>query len=540
MKKIMISTDLSLKNHDSSIKRLEQKVNHLTQSISTHYPKQTLTPKTETFGEKVKRRILEENKEPTATHDKPKQQLQKVVSHEIKESPTHYTVTHQNKIPPKETDPGSLILPCIIGNHSMSNALADLGASISIMPYSLFKRLGHVSLKPIKITIEMADRSMQSPKEIKENVLVKISNFVFPVDFVVLDIMEDENVPIILGRPMLATAHAKIDVYGKKISLGVGNDQVVFNINKQESPAFISPICVINEVDKTKELNDLVMNDKKVRDSENYQSPKYGSQDIISLSPSELAKDKEEFSMTPGDPDTRMSIGLEEFVDIDDMWDDLDPGILSNEKATTKFLKSGDRIHLHSLDNLQLSCKIGFVSFNPYFTPQTPFNIISRKAYNTIMNHEIMYSGINMARLAKNLRVFIGNHQFLVDFIILENISEFGEKGLTEVLFGQPFKEQIGLVEDQGKGTLWFKIGNDKTIFHMPRAKKVFRKLMVNQHNSMGPLLKVSDEDKKRGIHKPEKKIKGFYKGFLSLGNEYKYDQEVVDWIQGCIDDGMT
>ncbi|GJX78242.1 hypothetical protein Tco_0325053 [Tanacetum coccineum] len=265
MKKIMISTDLSLKDHGSSIKRLEKKVNHLARLISAHNPKHTLTPKTEKFGEKVKRRILEENKKPTTTHDKPKQQLQKVVSHEIKESPTHYSVTCQNKLHPKETNPGSFILPCIIRNHSMSNALAYLGASISIMPYSLFKRLGLGSLKPIKMTIEMADRSMQSPKGIKENVLVKISNFIFPVDFIVLDIMEDENVLIILGRPMLATAQAKIDVY-------------------------------------------------------------------------ELAKDKEEFSMTLGDPDKRMSIGLEEFVEIDDMWDDLDPGILSNEKATTEFV----------------------------------------------------------------------------------------------------------------------------------------------------------------------------------------------------------
>ncbi|GJS65563.1 retrovirus-related pol polyprotein from transposon TNT 1-94 [Tanacetum coccineum] len=219
IKKIMISTYLSLKNHDSSIKRLEQKVNHLAQLISTHNLKHTLMPKTETFGEKVKRRILEENREPTTTHDKPKQQLQKVVSHEIKELPTHYSAALQNKLPRKETDSGSFILPCIIGNYSMSNALADLGVSISVMPYSLFKRLGLGSLKPIKMTIEMADRSMQSSKGIKENVLVKISNFVFPVDFIVLDIMEDKNVPIILGRPMLVTAHAKIDIYGKNISL---------------------------------------------------------------------------------------------------------------------------------------------------------------------------------------------------------------------------------------------------------------------------------------------------------------------------------
>ncbi|GKE08135.1 putative reverse transcriptase, RNA-dependent DNA polymerase, partial [Tanacetum coccineum] len=429
-----------------------------------------------TFGKKVKRRILEENKESTTTHDKPKQQLQKVVYHEIKKLPTHYSATIQNKLPPKETDPGSFIILCIIGNYSMSNALADLGVSISIIPYSLFKRLELGSLKPIKMTIEIADRSMQSPKGIKENVLVKISNFMFLVDFVILGIMEDENILIILGRPMLATAHAKIDVYGKKISLGVRNDQVVFNINKKESPASISPICVINRLDKTQELDDLVMIDETARDFENYLSPEYESQDIISLSPSKLAKVKEDFSITLCDPDKRMSIVLEEFAEIDDVWDDLDLGIMSNEKSKTEFLKRGGRIHLHSP----------------------------------------------------------------VDFIILENISEFVEKGLTEVLFGQPFKEQIGLVEDRGKGTLWFKIGNDKIIFHMPRAEKAFRKLTVKQHNSMGPLLKVSDEDKKKGIHKPEKKIKGLYKGFLSLGNEYKYDLEVVDWIRGCIDDGMT
>ncbi|GJY41453.1 putative reverse transcriptase, RNA-dependent DNA polymerase [Tanacetum coccineum] len=217
------------------------------------------------------------------------------------------------------------ILPCIIENHSMSNALADVGASISVLLYSLFKRLGLGSLKPIKMMIEMADRSMQSPKGIKENVLVKISNFVFLVDFIILDIMEDENVPIILGRPMLATAHAKIDVYGKKISLGVGNDQVIFNINKKESPASIYLICVINELDKTQEFNNLVMNDEKTGDFVNYVSPEYRNQDIISLSPSKSAEIKEDFSLTLRDPDKRMSIGLEEFVDIDDMWDDLDP-----------------------------------------------------------------------------------------------------------------------------------------------------------------------------------------------------------------------
>ncbi|GJX04494.1 putative reverse transcriptase, RNA-dependent DNA polymerase [Tanacetum coccineum] len=98
---------------------------------------------------------------------------------------------------------------------TMSNALANLGASISVMPFSLFKRLELGNPKPINMVIEMADRSMQSLKGMIDNVLVKISKFVFLVDFVILDIVEDDKVLIILGRPMLATAHARIDVFGK-------------------------------------------------------------------------------------------------------------------------------------------------------------------------------------------------------------------------------------------------------------------------------------------------------------------------------------
>ncbi|GKC66932.1 putative ribonuclease H-like domain-containing protein [Tanacetum coccineum] len=117
-------------------------LNHEMEELTVDFRKLNMDDVRRSYYAKVKRRILEENKEPTTTPDKPKQQLQKVVSHKIKESPTHYSVTRQNKLPPKETDPESFILPCIIGNHSMSNALADLGASISIMTYSLFKRLG--------------------------------------------------------------------------------------------------------------------------------------------------------------------------------------------------------------------------------------------------------------------------------------------------------------------------------------------------------------------------------------------------------------
>ncbi|GKF43201.1 retrovirus-related pol polyprotein from transposon TNT 1-94 [Tanacetum coccineum] len=138
----------------------------------------------------------------------------------------------QNELPPKENDPGSFVLPCIIGNTTVSNALVDLGASISVMPFSMFKRLGLGNPRPVNMVIKMADRSMKSPKGMVESVLVKIHKFIFPVDFVILDIIEDDKVPIILGRPMLATAHARIDVFWRKIF--VGNFDVIDNFGGAE------------------------------------------------------------------------------------------------------------------------------------------------------------------------------------------------------------------------------------------------------------------------------------------------------------------
>nr|GEV62920.1 hypothetical protein [Tanacetum cinerariifolium] len=128
----------------------------------------------------------------------------------------------QNELPLKEKDPRSFVLPCIIRNTTISNALADLGAIISVISFSMFKRLGLGNSRSINMVTEMADRSMQSLKGIVENVLVKIRKFIFPLDFVILDIVEDNKLLIILGTPMLATAHARIDVFGGKISLEVG------------------------------------------------------------------------------------------------------------------------------------------------------------------------------------------------------------------------------------------------------------------------------------------------------------------------------
>ncbi|GJY21914.1 DNA-directed DNA polymerase [Tanacetum coccineum] len=138
----------------------------------------------------------------------------------------------QRSLPKKEGDLGSFTLPCIIGPLVVKNALSDLGASINLMPHSLFRRLGISKLKPTKMSIQLADRSIKYPIRVCENLLVKISKFIFPVDFVVLEMDEDELVSIILRRPFLATVRAVIDVHEGKLSLRVESETVTFNIRK--------------------------------------------------------------------------------------------------------------------------------------------------------------------------------------------------------------------------------------------------------------------------------------------------------------------
>ncbi|XP_068307439.1 uncharacterized protein [Pyrus communis] len=109
-----------------------------------------------------------------------------------------------HKLPPKKKDPGSFTISCTIGNCDFSSALIDLGASVNLMPYSVFKRLGEGELKPISSIIQLADRSITYPRGVIEDVIVKVDNLYLPVDFMVLDMDEDLTTPIILARPFLA------------------------------------------------------------------------------------------------------------------------------------------------------------------------------------------------------------------------------------------------------------------------------------------------------------------------------------------------
>ena len=156
----------------------------------------------------------------------------------------------QSKYPVKFKDPGSPTISVNIGGNCIDKSLLDLGASVNLMPYSVYKQLGLGELKPTNITLSLADRSVKIPKGIVEDVLVKIDKFYYPVDFVVLDtepiVSEPNLVPIILGRPFLATANAIINCWNGVMQLPFGNMTLELNIfhlnNKHELLEHENPI----------------------------------------------------------------------------------------------------------------------------------------------------------------------------------------------------------------------------------------------------------------------------------------------------------
>ena len=125
----------------------------------------------------------------------------------------------QRKLLPKLKDPGSFTILFTIGDFKFDRVLCDLGASINLMPLSIFRKLGLGEVKPTTVSLQLADRSIKHPRGIIEDVLVKVDKFIFPADFIVLDMEEDKDVPLILGRPFLATGRTLIDVHQGKLIL---------------------------------------------------------------------------------------------------------------------------------------------------------------------------------------------------------------------------------------------------------------------------------------------------------------------------------
>uniref|UniRef100_A0A1S3XJG9 Uncharacterized protein n=1 Tax=Nicotiana tabacum TaxID=4097 RepID=A0A1S3XJG9_TOBAC len=132
----------------------------------------------------------------------------------------------------KLSDPGSFTIPCTIGNFAFAKALCDLGASINIMPLAIYKRLGIGRARPTSMLLQLTNRIVKRPFSILDDVLIQVGKFVFPADFVILDCKVDKEIPIILGRPFLATGRALIDCETGELKMRLNDEEITFNVQK--------------------------------------------------------------------------------------------------------------------------------------------------------------------------------------------------------------------------------------------------------------------------------------------------------------------
>ncbi|GJT16164.1 reverse transcriptase domain-containing protein [Tanacetum coccineum] len=153
------------------------------------------------------------------------------------------------KLPGKLGDPGKFLIPCDFPGMDVCHALADLGASINLMPLSIWKKLSLPELTPTRMTLELADRSITRPKGLAEDIFVKVGSFHFPTDFVVVDFKADPRVSLILGRSFFRTGRALIDVYEGELILRNGDERLISHVYKHPQKHANESIKMINFID---------------------------------------------------------------------------------------------------------------------------------------------------------------------------------------------------------------------------------------------------------------------------------------------------
>ncbi|KAL2505755.1 Aspartic peptidase domain containing protein [Abeliophyllum distichum] len=147
-----------------------------------------------------------------------------------------------------------------LSNHIILQSHFLRGASINLMPLSIFRKLGLGKAKATMVTLQLANRSIKHPRGVVEDLLVKVDTFIFPADFIILDMEEDKDVPLLLGRPFLATDKALIDVQKGQLILRLSEEHVTFDVFKAikyptESNSCLKVDVVGNAVHENFQLN---------------------------------------------------------------------------------------------------------------------------------------------------------------------------------------------------------------------------------------------------------------------------------------------
>ncbi|GJW30523.1 putative reverse transcriptase domain-containing protein [Tanacetum coccineum] len=323
-----------------------------------------------------------------------------------------------------KTQGASLYLALLI-IFAFDNALADLGASVSVMSLLTNLNLGLGELAHTKLTVELADRTVKYPKGIAKNVLVRIGKFTFPVDFIILDMPEDIKVPLILGRPFLSTARAKIDVYKRKITLRVGEERIVFKSVKPAS-SLIKRVYMLSLRERMElDLEVRLMGETLVLNRS--LDPLNG--DYIKLNdlnePFELRRNQGDDLM----PTIEEGEVIKEFITRDE---DLDIGIDDYHS----YCDDDKKIHIDCAHNLKFSCMIGFEFTHINFFQLLYVNVMSKKFHNSIMKDKMVYKGDNVVGALMNVPIFVGTFSVVTDFAVLEDMDAYRDEGMGDVIVG--------------------------------------------------------------------------------------------------------
>nr|GEX42114.1 reverse transcriptase domain-containing protein, chloroplastic [Tanacetum cinerariifolium] len=160
----------------------------------------------------------------------------------------------KDKLLEKLRDPRRFLIPCDFYGLESCMALANLGASINLMPLFVWKKLSLFDITPTRMTLELATRSIAYPAGIAEDVFMQVGKFTFPADFVVVDYDVDPHVPLILGRPFLRMARALVEVHGEELILRDGDEKLIFhadNTSKHPHKHGNESVNMINFIDIT-------------------------------------------------------------------------------------------------------------------------------------------------------------------------------------------------------------------------------------------------------------------------------------------------
>nr|GEW68108.1 hypothetical protein [Tanacetum cinerariifolium] len=331
-------------------------------------------------------------------------------------------------IPQKEKDLGSFTLPCFINDVCFDNALVDLGATVSVMPLLTYLNLGLVKLSHTKLTLELADRTVKYLKGIAKNVLVRISKFTFLVDFIVLDMPEDIKVPLILERPFLFTAHAKIDVYKRKITLRVGAEKIVFKSVKPAS-SLIKRVYMLSLRERMElDLEARLMGETLVLNR--LLDPFF--KDYIELNdqnePVEIRRNQGDDLM----PTIKEGEVIEEFRIRDDEFDD-------------------------GIDDYP---------------------------------NKMVYKGNNIVGSLMNIPTFVGTFFVVTDFVVLENMDAYCDEGMGDIIVGKRLLREFGIKARRFDRTITLYKEDKSVTYQMVQSHPRFKRHTNEQCNKIPPLLK--------------------------------------------------